>query len=281
MDASSGGVAARLGNDFRVRLASGVVMATAAALLTVAGSVPFAVLVAAAALLVSWEWGRLVHGPENGAVLAVLLGTTGVAAFLAAIGYVALGLLALPIGAILATVLSLGRNSLFSALGIFYAGFPAVALIWLRSDPWHGLLATVFVIAIVATSDTAAFFSGRLLKGPLLWERVSPNKTWAGMIGALAACAVVGALFWFAVPEGSALRLGVTGAVLSFVAQVGDLAESALKRRFGAKDAGSLIPGHGGVMDRVDGVIAAASAVGLVAVVVDVYSPASALLYGL
>lgn len=281
MDASSGGVAARLGNDFRVRLASGVVMATAAALLTVAGSVPFAVLVAAAALLVSWEWGRLVHGPENGAVLAVLLGTTGVAAFLAAIGYVALGLLALPIGAILATVLSLGRNSLFSALGIFYAGFPAVALIWLRSDPWHGLLATVFVIAIVATSDTAAFFSGRLLKGPLLWERVSPNKTWAGMIGALVACAVVGALFWFAVPEGSALRLGVTGAVLSFVAQVGDLAESALKRRFGAKDAGSLIPGHGGVMDRVDGVIAAASAVGLVAVVVDVYSPASALLYGL
>ena len=281
MDASSGGVAARLGNDFRVRLASGVVMATAAALLTVAGSVPFAVLVAAAALLVSWEWGRLVHGPENGAVLAVLLGTTGVAAFLAAIGYVALGLLALPIGAILATVLSLGRNSLFSALGIFYAGFPAVALIWLRSDPWHGLLATVFVIAIVATSDTAAFFSGRLLKGPLLWERVSPKKTWAGMIGALAACAVVGALFWFAVPEGSALRLGVTGAVLSFVAQVGDLAESALKRRFGAKDAGSLIPGHGGVMDRVDGVIAAASAVGLVAVVVDVYSPASALLYGL
>ena len=281
MDATSGGMARRLGSDFRVRLASGIAMAIAAAVLTIAGAIPFAVLVAAAALLVSWEWSRLVHGTEQGALLSVLLGTTALAAFLAAMGYVALGLLALPIGAILATVLSLGRNSLFSALGVFYAGFPAVALIWLRSDPWHGLLATVFVIAIVAVSDTAAFFSGRLLGGPLLWARVSPKKTWAGLIGALAACAVAGALFWFAIPEASALRLGITGAVLSLVAQAGDLAESAFKRRFGAKDAGHIIPGHGGVMDRVDGVVAAASAVGLVAVVVDVYSPARALLFGL
>jgi phosphatidate cytidylyltransferase len=281
LDAPSSDMARRLGSDFRVRLASGIVMAIAAAVLTVAGALPFAVLVAAAALLVSWEWSRLVHGTEQGALLSVLLGTTALAALLAAMGYVALGLLALPIGAILATVLSLGRNSLFSALGVFYAGFPAVALIWLRSDPWHGLLATVFVIAIVAVSDTAAFFSGRLLGGPLLWERVSPKKTWAGLVGALAACTVVGALFWFAIPEASALRLGVTGAVLSLVAQAGDLAESAFKRRFGAKDAGHIIPGHGGVMDRVDGVVAAASAVGLVAVVVDVYSPARALLFGL
>jgi phosphatidate cytidylyltransferase len=281
LDATPGGAGARLGSDFRVRLASGIAMAIGAAVLTVAGTIPFAVLVAAAAVLVSWEWSKLVHGTDYGSVRAVLVGTTALAAFLAGMGYVALGLLALPIGAILATVLSLGRNSLFSALGVFYAGFPAVALIWLRSDPWHGLLATIFVIAIVAASDTAAFFSGRLLKGPLLWEQVSPKKTWAGLIGALVACAIVGALFWFAVPEGSAVRLAVTGAVLSFVAQAGDLAESALKRRFGAKDTGDIIPGHGGVMDRVDGIIAAASAVGLAAVVVDVYSPARALLFGL
>lgn len=278
---SSGSLASRLGSDFQVRLASGIAMAIAAVALTVVGSIPFSVLVAAVALLVSWEWARLVHGSDYRTVLVVLLGTTAVAAVLAALGYVALGLLVLPIGAILATVLSLGRNSVYSALGVFYAGFPAVALIWLRSDPWHGLLATIFVIAIVATSDTAAFFSGRLFRGPLLWERISPKKTWSGMLGALIACAVVGALFWFAIPHGSALRLGITGAVLSLVAQAGDLAESALKRRFGAKDAGDIIPGHGGVMDRVDGIIAAASAVGLVAVVVDVYSPARALLFGL
>ncbi len=275
------GWAARLGGDFRVRLLSGLAMGVGAALFTVAGSVPFAVLVVIVALVVTWEWGRLVHGSEQGIVLAVHLATTAAAGVLAACGYVALGLLALPIGAILATVLSLGRHSVFSALGVFYSGFPAVALIWLRSDAAHGLLAAIFVIAIVVTSDTAAFLSGRLLRGPLLWERISPKKTWAGLVGALVASAVVGALFWFTIPDGSPLRLAATGAALALVAQGGDLAESALKRRFGAKDAGDLIPGHGGLMDRVDGVVAAASAVGLVALAIDMQSPARALLLGL
>src|SRR5262249_26567828 len=156
----------------------------------------------------------------------------------------------LPIGAILAMLLSLGRNSVYSALGVFYAGLPAVTLIWLRSDPTLGLLAIVFVIAIVIASDTFGFLFGRLLGGPRLWPRFSPNKTWAGLIGALVASSLIGALFWFAVPGASAVRLAATGVVLSLAAQGGDLAESALKRRFGAKDSGSLIPGHGGVMDR-------------------------------
>jgi phosphatidate cytidylyltransferase len=204
----------------------------------------------------------------------------GVSGVLAAVGFVGLGLLALPIGAILATLLSLGRNSLFSALGVFYAGLPAVALIWLRSDATLGLLAVIFVIIIVIASDTAGFISGRLLGGPRLWSRVSPNKTWAGFIGALVASSIVGALFWFAVPDASVARLAAAGAILSFVAQAGDLAESAIKRRFGAKDSSTLIPGHGGVMDRVDGLVAAATAVGLASFVINVHSPAHALLLG-
>lgn len=275
------GWTARLGPDFRVRLLWGVVMGLGAALLTMAGETVFAILVIAVSLLVAWEWGRLVHGSELGTVLAVLVGTTAAAGLLAALGYVALGLLALPIGAILATVLSLGRNSVFSALGVFYAGFPAVALIWLRSDPFDGLAATVFVIVAVVAADTAAFLSGRLIGGPLLWERISPKKTWAGLAGAVVAGAVVGALFWLAVPDASPVRLAATGAALALAAHAGDLAESALKRRFNAKDSGDLIPGHGGVMDRVDGVIAAASAVALAALVIDVHSPARALLFGL
>ena len=199
---------------------------------------------------------------------------------LAAFGYVGLGLLALPIGAILATLLSLGRNSVFSALGVFYSGVPPVALIWLRSDAALGLLAAIFVIVIVIASDTAGFIAGRLLGGPKLWPRVSPNKTWAGLVGALAASSIIAALFWFAIPESSAVRLAATGVVLSLVAQAGDLAELAIKRRFGAKDASSLIPGHGGVMDRVDGLVAAASAVGLAAFAINVHSPAHALLLG-
>ena len=271
---------ARLGEDFARRLASGLAMAAIVALFTFSGPLPFALLVVVVALLVSWEWGRLVHGPDAGLPVAVLIGTTAVSGLLAAFDLVGLGLLALPIGAILATLLSLGRNSFFSAAGVFYAGFPAVAAIWLRYDEAFGLQAVIFLILIVVTADTAAFVCGRLLGGPLLSPSISPKKTWAGFIGALVASAIVGGLFTLAVPDGSVTRLAATGAVLALVAQAGDLAESALKRRFGAKDAGSILPGHGGVMDRVDGLLAAISAAGLAAAAINMYSPARALLLG-
>jgi len=273
-------VRSRLGSDFAPRLASGLAMGALAALCTFTGAVPFAVLVVVVTMLLSWEWGHLVHGRDGNVVIAVHMAATGLAAVLAALGYVGLGLLALPIGAILAMLLSLGRNSLLSAFGVFYAGLPAVALIWLRSDVALGLLAVVFLIVTVIASDTAGFLAGRLLGGPKLWARVSPNKTWAGFVGALAASAVIGALFWLAVPGASPLRLAGVGAMLSFVAQAGDLFESAIKRRFGAKDASALIPGHGGVMDRFDGLVAAASAAGLMGFVVNVHAPAHALLLG-
>jgi len=279
-DAEPFDLAARLGSDFGPRVISGLAMGAVAALFIFSGVTAFSVLVVIVALLLSWEWGRLVHGREADVVIAIHVGSAGAAAVLAAFGYVGLGLLALPIGAILAMLLSLGRNSLFSALGVFYAGLPAVALIWLRSDASLGMLAIIFVIVIVITSDTAGFLFGRVLGGPRLWPRLSPNKTWAGMIGALVATSIIGALFWFAVPGASAVRLAATGVVLSLAAQGGDLAESAIKRHFGAKDSGSLIPGHGGVMDRVDGLVAAAAVVGLATFVINVHSPAHALLIG-
>ncbi len=284
-EAGEGGWVKRLGGDFVVRLLSGLAMGAGVALFTLSGPTPFALMVVAVSLVVSWEWGRLVHGSDAGIGVAVQLGSAAVAGLLATFQYPGLGLLALLIGAILATLLSLGRNSFLTALGVFYAGFPAIALIWLRSDvppgePWLGLLAVVFLIVIVATADTAAFLCGRLLQGPLLWPQVSPKKTWSGLVGAISAGAVVGALFWLAVPGGSTLRLAAVGAALALVAQAGDLGESALKRRFGAKDAGSLLPGHGGVMDRVDGLIAAAAAAALAAAVIDMQSPARALLLG-
>ena len=262
------------------RLAAGLAMGAVALAFTLAGVMPFAVLVLLVALVVCWEWARLVHGAEAGTVAAVLIGTTALAAILAAVGLVGLGLLTLPIGAILAALLSLGRNSVFSALGVFYAGLPAVALIWLRSDAWYGLLAVIFLVAIVVTADSAGFVAGRLFGRAKLWPAVSPNKTWAGLIGAVAASTIIGGLFWLAIPGASVTRLAATGAVLALVAQAGDLAESALKRRFGAKDSGTIIPGHGGVMDRVDGLVAAAAAVGIAAIVIDVHSPARALLFG-
>jgi phosphatidate cytidylyltransferase len=270
----------RLGSDFPMRLAAGLTLGVVAAAVTLAGVTPFAVLVVAGAVVVSWEWGRLVLGADAGIVIAVQMATAAAAGVLATLGLVGLGVLALPIGAILAGLLALGRNSLFSALGVFYAGLPAVALIWLRADPSLGLLAVIFLIAVVAAADTAGFVAGRLAGGAKLWPRISPNKTWSGLLGGLAGSAVVGALFWFSLPDASAVRLATTGAVLAAVAQAGDLAESALKRRFGAKDTGTIIPGHGGLMDRVDGLIAAAVAAGICAFLVNWYFPARALLLG-
>jgi phosphatidate cytidylyltransferase len=278
-DEERGRWVARLGEDFAARLLTSLVVGAVAAIFTFSGPTPFAMLAVAVALLVSWEWGRLVHGPDAGILVAVQIGTVAVSGLLAASLSAGLGLLALPIGAILATLLSLGRNSFFSAAGVFYAGFPAVAAIWLRGADL-GLQAMIFLIVVVATADTAAFLCGRLMGGPLLSPRISPNKTWAGFIGALIASAIVGGLFWLAVPGGSVFRLAATGAVLALVAQAGDLAESALKRRFGAKDAGSILPGHGGVMDRVDGLLAAVAAAGMAAAAINISSPARALLLG-
>jgi phosphatidate cytidylyltransferase len=271
---------ARLGSDFSLRLLSGLAMGAVVAAFVFTGTIPFAVLVVAITLLLSWEWSRLVHGPDEDVVLAVHLATAFAAAVLAAVGFVGLGLLALAIGAILAMVLSLGRNSIYAAAGVFYAGLPAIAIIWLRSDAALGLLAVVFLILVIIAADTAAFIGGRLVGGPKLWPRVSPNKTWAGLISAVVASAIIGTCFWFAVPNASPVHLGGTAAILGLVSQVGDLAESALKRRFGAKDTGALIPGHGGIMDRVDGLVAASSAAGLLALAVNVHSPARALLLG-
>jgi phosphatidate cytidylyltransferase len=272
--------AAWLGSDFSTRLVSGIAMAVMAAGALAAGAVAFNALVFLLALVLSWEWGRLVHGRGAEIVIAVHVGAAALAVGLAALGFVGLGLLALPIGAILAMLLSLGRHSLFAALGVFYAALPAVILIWLRSDPTYGLRAAVFVILVVIAADTGAFLAGRGLAGPKLWPSVSPNKTWAGLFGGVLAGGITGALMALAVPGSSALRLGATAAVLAFLAQMGDLMESAIKRRFGAKDTSALIPGHGGIMDRLDGLVIAATAAGLTGFYVDVHSPARALLLG-
>ena len=145
----------------------------------------------------------------------------------------------------------------------------------------RGFLAVLLIFAIVWASDSAAYAAGRSIGGPKLWSQISPNKTWSGLLGGLAASTIAAALFSFFIVGASPLGLALTGLVLGLVGQVGDLAESALKRIFGLKDASALIPGHGGFMDRMDSILPVAVAAGMFALAVDPHAPARALLFGI
>jgi phosphatidate cytidylyltransferase len=267
--------------NLKLRIASGAVLAAVAFLLAYAGPLPFALLILVCAVVISWEWGRLVRGVTFDLGFYVHAIAVTVAIVLAAAGYAALAVAVLVIAAITLIPLYVGRGARLSALGVFYVGLPAVALLWLRSDEPFGFTAVLFVFAVVWSSDTAAYAAGRAIGGPKLWPRVSPNKTWAGLFGALAAGAAAAAVFAALEPEASAVRLLLLGVGLAFVAQAGDLAESALKRLFNLKDASDLIPGHGGFMDRMDSIVAAAVAAALLALAIDPHAPARALLFGI
>jgi phosphatidate cytidylyltransferase len=140
--------------------------------------------------------------------------------------------------------------------GFVYAAVPLFAAVLLRADLQLGFIALIFVLLIVWTTDIGAYFAGRGLGGPKLWPRVSPNKTWAGAIGGFVASLLVAAGFT-ASGESRMLPLLIVGGALSIAGQLGDLFESAVKRHFGVKDSSHLIPGHGGLMDRLDSLIAA------------------------
>ena len=268
-----------LGRDFATRAVSGIVLAAVALGLLFAGPKPFMLLVGLAAVLSSWEWSRIVRGPGLDAALIIHAGASGLAAALAGMGLAGLGLAATAVGAILAGLLSFGRGTFLSALGVVYTGLPAVALLWLREDSPYGLEAVLLLLLTVAATDIFAFLAGRLIGGPKLAPAISPNKTWSGLLGGVSAAAAAGALYahWIGAAP---LSLAIAGAGLGLVAQMGDLFESALKRRFGVKDSSQLIPGHGGVMDRIDGLVFAAAAAALVALVLKPESPATAVLFG-
>ena len=149
----------------------------------------------------------------------------------------------------------------WTAAGFGYAAAAEIASVLVRLDQVYGFVALILILLVVWVTDIGGYFAGRGIGGPKLWPRVSPKKTWAGAIGGFAASLVVAAGF-------AALGLGKTGpllllgAALSIASQLGDLFESAVKRRFGVKDSSHLIPGHGGLMDRLDGFVAAVVAGG-------------------
>jgi phosphatidate cytidylyltransferase len=152
-------------------------------------------------------------------------------------------------------------SALWFGLGLWYVLVPCAAIIVLRGDPAVGLQQILWIVALVIAADTGAYIAGRSIGGPKLAPRISPNKTWAGLFGAMASAAIVGAITASLMDLPSVAILTVISAGLAVIEQAGDLAESAFKRHFGVKDASNIIPGHGGALDRVDGLIAVAAAV--------------------
>lgn len=264
-------------NGLGWRLASAFVLGPLVLLLAWYGGWMFAAVTALAAVLMLTEWhrltgeGRLVQ--PSFLVKALLL----VLAVVAAAGdfwLLALALLAVSLPLAGSSVLwrldgetapaSQGLGAAFwAAGGMLYIGLAAIAVLWLRADSARGLPVILWLLAVVWATDTGAYVAGRLIGGPKLAPKLSPNKTWAGLLGGIAAAGLVGALaasFGALAPDPILIALS---ALLALVAVAGDLAESAVKRHFGVKDAGSLIPGHGGVLDRLDSLLFAAPAAAL------------------
>jgi phosphatidate cytidylyltransferase len=245
-------------SDLPARAAAGVVLMIAALAAAAAGGYWFTAFWLVAALVVHWEWQNLIGGPNQN--LRAAFGGAGlvVAAPLATNDALLLAIVALLAGAVAASLTSgvRPRFRVMPGAGVIYAGAMLVSVGLLRASWPYGLYAILWLFAVVWGADVMAYFGGRLVGGPKLWPRISPGKTWSGFwIGVL--CGAGAGLL--AAPVASSFPvLFCLGLATAAVSQGGDLFESALKRRFGVKDSGRLIPGHGGLMDRLDGFIAAA-----------------------
>lgn len=260
------------GSELRLRIISGAVLVVLALGATWAGGWLFAALWSAAGIAIAYEWMTLTAVESRSAVslaagagiLALVVGNVFAASPPVLWSIAVIGLLAV------AALARGGVGRAWAVTGFAYAGTAAVVPLAVRDGSPLGIMAMFWMFAVVWTTDVAAFFVGRAVGGPKLWPRVSPKKTWSGFVGGLAAAtaaatAVAAATHWI---EGSANLglLAVFSALASIASQFGDLGESYLKRLFGVKDSGWLIPGHGGVLDRLDGFVAVAFLVGLVMV---------------
>ncbi len=229
------------------------------------GGVWFELFAAFLGLLIAHEWTNMAHGRSStqfalhaaaaltGAFLPEEIGvlpTLGIAFLLTAAGIVAASMRA-------------REHVVWTYVGIPYVTVAVLSLVVLRGHAIWGVHAIMLLMFIVWATDTFAYFAGRVIGGPKLAPRYSPKKTWAGLLGGMAGAAVVAGIY-AATYAPKVWPLVIVAAILAALAQVGDIFESAMKRHFGVKDSGYLIPGHGGVMDRVDGLVFAAGAAALI-----------------
>jgi phosphatidate cytidylyltransferase len=252
-----------------LRVVSTLAMIPLALAVVILGGWPFACLVGVAVMLMAMEWRQLTEArfdPPAGVLAAASVAGLGLlVVLLAASGLPFAALLALLAGAGVAALIAWfsGAPPLWIGLGAGYLALPALALVWLRNLPEIGLLLVVWLLVVVWTTDILAYLVGRNVGGPRLAPRISPGKTWSGLCGGVLAAALAGAVAAWAFGSERMVQAAGLGGLLAVVSQIGDLIESACKRRAGVKDSGTLIPGHGGVLDRLDGLILAAPVLAL------------------
>ena len=241
--------------DVLVRTASAAILLAVALGAAYLGGVAAGIVTALFAVLVQFEWGNITGGSI--ARTAPFAASIAASILLASNGPMAFALLIASLTIVGAA--AFGRGVWLPA-GVAYAAVLGISLIAIRVAPEYGLDALIFVLAVVWATDSGAFFAGRSIGGPKLWPRISPKKTWSGAVGGLLAAVAVGLLIAQLTGAPVTPALAFVCLILSIFCQLGDLFESWLKRHFGAKDSGNIIPGHGGVMDRVDGLTFAAAA---------------------
>lgn len=248
--------------EFRTRIASGVVLGAAAVMAVVGGPLLFSILVAIGGVIALREWHRLVNAkkfaweavPTSLAVVAVVVLVHVHAPMAWAAAAIGLGVAAAALWAA-----SRGSWVLWHAFAALYIGVPTLALVAMREDQLRGGVLVGGVFAAVWAADTGALLLGKLIGGPRLAPQLSPNKTWAGFVGGLVAALCAEAVY-VAIVGGPVWEGALFGVYLGVAAHCGDLFESWVKRQFRAKNTGTLIPGHGGVLDRIDSLLFAAPA---------------------
>jgi phosphatidate cytidylyltransferase len=238
-----------------IRVIAALVLAPVAIAIAYAGGFLWTVLVTLAVIGLYVEWLMIAGLVREMRVVACGIVALAAAGLCLMAGRIDASLAVLAVGLIASALIAPERRN-WAATGFFYAGAAQVASVLVRLDSVKGFVALMFILLIVWVTDIGGYFAGRGIGGPKLWPRVSPKKTWAGAIGGFVASLIVACGF-------AGLGLGKTGpllllgAGLSVVSQFGDLFESAVKRRFGVKDSSHIIPGHGGLLDRLDGFVAA------------------------
>lgn len=248
-----------------LRVVSALVLAPLAVGIAYLGGWPFAVFWCVAALAVWWEWVRLID--PRGSHGALVLGFCALVleALLAASGRIEKALLIVLL-ALFGIAVTATKDAKWMAGGLLYASALLLAPLVIRTDAEFGFTAIVLLFAVVWSTDIGGYFGGRAFGGPKLAPSISPKKTWSGAVVGTATAVAAALILTIWLRDLSPLATALLAVMFSGASQAGDLFESQLKRQFGAKDASGLIPGHGGVMDRLDGFIVAT----LVAVVIGV-----------